>query len=400
MKPILFLILFIFFTDSTFAQSSLNKRKVRVITVSGNGYERGMQHGQQLKKEIAEVMILWKKNLLNTTRMPVDSFLRYFFTNTNFTPALKKYTPDILEEVRGIADGANQPFNEMLAFQLVDEYWVYRDKIKNDSTLHHCSDIGVPARNGKQAYVAQNMDLESWMDGYQIVLHIKQHGKTPEQYLLSCAGLVGLNGINEHGVAVCVNTLMQLNANGKGLPVAFVIRGLLERKERKDVLYFLQNIKHASGQNYIVGIADSVYNFEASAKKVVRMYPDALGVIYHTNHPIVNDDVKPWYKKYYQRYLTGLTKNYNSEVRLATMNKKVNEVSVIDETFIEDLLRSKDNPNHPICRNNTSEKGAFTFGSVILTLSNKRIMKVTAGPPDESEYQTFSFQRKDSLFQK
>ena len=371
-----------------------NNRQLKVVTVSGNGYQRGLQHGQQLKKEIAEVMVLWKSNLQKSAQMPIDSFLQQFFANTDFTPALKKYTPDILEEVRGMADGAGQPYNDMLAFQLVDEYWVYRDKLRNDSTLHHCSDIGVSARNGKPAYVAQNMDLESWMDGYQIVLHIKPHGNTPEQYLLSCAGLVGLNGINEHGVGVCVNTLMQLSASGDGLPVAFVIRGLLERKDRKGVLQFLQNTKHASGQNYIVGIVDSVYNYEASAGKVVRMPSDAAGAVYHTNHPVVNNDVKPWYNKYYRRYLQGLTKGNNSEVRLAALKKRAGEAPSLDDSFIKNTLRSKDDPNHPVCRANEAGKGGFTFGSVVLTLSGKRIMEVTAGPPDESEYQTFSFEKK------
>ena len=54
---------------------------------------------------------------------------------------------------------------------------------------------------------------------------------------------------------------------------------------------------------------------------------------------------------------------------------------------------SKDDSNNPVCRTHLSSKKGFTFGSVILTLSNKRIMQVTAGPPDESEYQTFSFDK-------
>ena len=393
MKHILFFVFFLFFLPG-FCQTNLYKGQLKTITVSGNGYERGYQHGHQMKKEIAELMLLWKKDLEQNIHMPADTFIHNFLAATNFIPSIKKYTPDILDEVRGIAKGADQSFNDMLAFQLVDEYWVYADKMSNDTIHHHCSDIGVPAKNGRPAYVSQNMDLDAWMDGYQIILHIQRHGNTPEQYVLSRAGLVALNGINENGIGVCVNTLMQLQASSNGLPVAFVVRGLLEKNNNKEVLQFIQTTKHASGQNYTIGIVDSVYDFEASANKVIRLYPDASGIVFHTNHPVVNNDVKPWYQDYYQKFLAGTTQNLNSEIRFATLKRRANETTDKNDMFIKTTLRSKDDNNNPVCRTHLSSKHGFTFGSVILTLSGKRIMQVTAGPPDESEYQTFSLKNR------
>lgn len=248
--------------------------------------------------------------------------------------------------------------------------------------------------NGRPAYVSQNMDLDAWMDGYQIVLHIQRHGDTPEQYILSCAGLIALNGINENGIGVCVNTLMQLQADGKGLPVAFLVRGLLKRKSNKAVLQFLQKTKHASGQNYLIGTVDSVYDYEASANKVMRLQPDASGIVFHTNHPVVNDDVKPWYQDYYKKYISGDTQNFNSEVRFAALKRRANEAKKKDDLFIKTTLRSKDDNKNPVCRTHLPDKHGFTFASVIMTLSAKPMMQVTAGPPDESEYQTFAFKKK------
>jgi len=381
---------FLFVTGSS--QENHSNRQLKIITVSGNGYERGYQHGQQMKKEIAELMVLWKNNLEQSVRIPADSFIHNFLAATDFIPSIKKNTPDIFDEVRGIAKGAEQSFNDMLAFQLVDEYWVYQDKLINDTTHHHCSGIGVPAMNGRPAYVSQNMDLETWMDGYQLVLHIQRHGNTPEQFVFTCAGLVALNGINEHGIGVCVNTLMQLKASSNGLPVAFVIRGLLEKKN-SEALPFIQKVKHASGQNYIIGIVDSVYDFEASATKTARLYPDVTGIVYHTNHPVVNNDIKPWYRGYYQKYEAGKTQYMNSEIRFATLKQRANTATDKDDMFIKATLRSKDDNNNPVCRTHLPSKNGFTFGSVILTLSNKRTMQLTAGPPDESDYQTFSFDK-------
>lgn len=392
MKHLFFLAFSLSLFVTGICQAIPANRQLKIISVSGSGYERGVQHGQQMKKEIAELMVLWKKDLEENLYMPADTFIHHFLAATDFIPAIKKYTPDILEEVRGIATGAGQPFTDMLAFQLVDEYWVYADQLSNDSTHHHCSDIGVPAMNGRPAYVSQNMDLDDWMDGYQVVLHIQRHGNTPEQFVFTCAGLVSLNGINEYGVGVCVNTLMQLQASNNGLPVAFVIRGLLAKKA-SEALQFLQTTKHASGQNYTIGVVDSVYDFEASANKVVRLYPDASGIVYHTNHPVVNNDVKPWYKSYYQKFLDGNTQNMNSEVRYAALKRRATETTDKDDIFIKATLRSKDDNNHPVCRTHLPGKSGFTFGSVILTLSDKRLLQITAGPPDETEYQIFSFEK-------
>ena len=184
---------------------------------------------------------------------------------------------------------------------------------------------------------------------------------------------------------------MQLSASTDGLPVAFMIRGLLVQQKGSDALLFLKATKHASGQNYILGTVDSVYDFEASGHKVTRMYPDASGIVYHTNNPVVNNDIKPWYADYYRSFLAGDTQDKNSETRFAALKRRANQTTDKDDSFIKITLRSKDDSDHPICRAHLPNQPAFTFGSVILTLSGKSSMQVTAGPPDESEYQTFYF---------
>jgi predicted choloylglycine hydrolase len=346
-----------------------------------------------VKKEIAELMTLWKKDLEAGMHMPAEKFLHDFLAYAHFAAAIKKYTPEIYEEVRGIAIGSGQSFDDIFAFQLMDEYWVYEDKLSSDTMHHHCSAIGIPAKNGKPAYVSQNMDVNSWMDGYQVILHIMPNEKTPGQYVLTCAGIVALNGINDHGIGVCVNTLMELSASTNGLPVAFVIRGILEKKTPAEALSFLKTTKHASGQNYILGTVDSVYDFEASSNNVVRMNSDKDGIVYHTNHPIVNHDVKLWYEKYHQDFKAGKTQNFNSEIRYATLKTRATQSAEKNDLFIKAALRSKDDPNNVICRPHVPNLSYFTFGSVILTLSGIRTMQVTAGPPDESEYQVFSFDK-------
>ena len=306
-----------------------------------------------------------------------------------FKGAIQEWTPDLYEEVRGIAEGSGQNFEDILVLNLLDEFWVYLD----DPGNHHCSDIGVPSRNGNPAIVAQNMDIESYTDGYQTLVHLEGYEDHPAQLLLTHPGLIVLNGMNEKGVGVVVNTIMQLKASPDGLPVAFVIRKILSLSDKGEILRFLQEVPHASGQNYIVGIDGEVFDFEASAGKIVPFNPgNDNGTVYHTNHPIVNDNLKPWHGPYNPNNLDAqLPIKDNSYIRFSSLEKGIKTTEAITPENIMNILRSKDDPLNPVCRTWAPGKG-FTFASTIMSLGSPPKMYITAGPPDESEYGAYGFE--------
>jgi hypothetical protein len=362
---------------------------LKVLHLSGSAYERGLQHGTQLRPEIATIVGLWKEDLRKTTGKDPDSLIRRFLGETDFTPAIKRWTPDLLDEVRGIADGAKQPFETMFAFQLVDELWVFIDKGAAD----HCTSLGVARHGARPAYVAQNMDLETFRNGFQSVLHIAGTASSPEQFVFTSAGLIGVNGVNSRSVAIACNTLMQLNASADGLPVAFVVRGVLAQTAGEDAVTFVTRVKHASGQNYIVGTGDRVHDFEASSGVVVEFRPAGDGsVVYHTNHPLANDDLKPWHRALKQARPLGPGGAGNSETRLASIQKRLQRPAAeIDEDLIKAALRSKDSERHPVCRPFRASTSVFTFGATVMTLSGDPSLQVSMGPPDVNPFVTFRF---------
>ncbi len=384
-----------------FGQSSVKtgtavNKDVPVVELSGTDYNRGLQHGTILKKEIGEVFAKWKLNIRSAVKGDPDSTLKAFKNSTNFVPITQKYVPGIMHELKGIADGSGQTFEDVFAFQLVDEFWVYLDKQAN-SANHHCSGIGVAATANHPAYIAQNMDLENYMHGYQVLFHLEATKREPEQYILSCAGLVALNGMNGSGIGLCMNTLMELQAATDGLPVAFIIRGVLSKKNGREALQFLKTVKHASGQNYILGIQDSVYDFEASSNQVIRFMPRPAenNIVFHTNHALANHDVKEWYKVYHQEVVAGMIKKANSVVRYAALNQRLSEqASAISADVIKSTLRSKDDVKNPVCRSFEENGGGFTFSSVLFTLGGKRSIQLTYGSPDQSTYKEYFFKQK------
>ena len=364
------------------------KNVLNEVTFTGSGYELGLEHGKKLKPQIAEIVRKWNQNTSKTLKRDADEVLKEFMKYGNFTKTIKKYTPDLYEEIRGIADGSEQDFDHIMVLNLLDEFWVYLSNPNN----HHCSDIGVPARNGNPAYVAQNMDIEGYTDGYQTLVRLTRTPERPGQFLVTHPGLIVLNGMNDKGVGVVVNTIMQLKASPKGLPVAFVIRKILSLTDKTEILSFIKSVPHASGQNYIIGVGDEVFDFEASAGKVVQYNPgNENGTVYHTNHPVVNDNLKPWLEKYNPKTIeSSVTEKSNSYIRFSSLVDGIKTTDEIDEKTIMNVLRSKDDPFNPVCRNWSPGQG-FTFASTIMTLGENPSLLITSGPPDESEYKRIYF---------
>lgn len=388
MRKTFFILLFII------SYTAFGQREIREINLSGSGYELGLQHGKLLKKEIGEVVNKMKQNAAINLKNDAELVLNGFYAYANFDESINKYTPELYEEVRGIAEGSGQAFRDVMVLNLLDEFWVYVNNMNN----HHCSGMGVPSLNGSTSYIAQNMDIEKYTDGYQILMRLARTNARPEQLILTHPGLIALNGMNETGIGTCVNTLMQLKASSSGLPVAFIVRRIINSTDKEELLRFIQTVSHASGQNFIIGIRGEIYDFEASANKVVRFDPkNENGTVYHTNHPIVNDDVKPWFEEYNPN-LNDKPLASNSHIRLASVQSRVSQAARLDDNLIKETLRSKDDTNNPVCRNvnSTSGGGGFTFASVIMTMTGNPSMQITAGSPDEAGYKKVGFSKRQS----
>ena len=235
------------------------------------------------------------------TGLRADDYLARFVESTDYLPAIERWASPLLEEVRGIGEGAGIPFRDIYAYQLMDEEWLFRTDMLNGNgadtqarRLEHCSVIGICGQDGSAPILAQNMDLPKYYDGAQALLRITHQGSTStleslESFVFTAAGLIGTLGLNNQGIGLCVNTLTQLSHTYHGLPVAFVTRRLLESRSIEEAVGFVRDIQHASGQNYAIGGPDGIVDFECSARKAVQFAPHSSRFC-HTNHPLANDD--------------------------------------------------------------------------------------------------------------
>jgi hypothetical protein len=361
--------------------------RLRVVVLEGSPYQRGLTHGRTLKDQIRAALRLWKADLEKQYKTDADTFVKRFLAATDYVPAIRKWTPELLDEIRGIAEGAGVAFETMLAFQLPDEYWVNGEAVMREK----CSSLGIGKRGEQPACVAQNMDLESYRDGFQVVLHVKHRDADLEAFVLSCAGMIGLNGMNNRAIGICCNTLGQLTNCRDGLPVACVVRGVLSRRTEADAVAFLRRVKHASGQNYILGGPAKAYSFECSATKVCPFQPvGPAGGVWHTNHPLANDDYTAAYREALGRKAAG--KPDSSTVRLKCLEDRLSKApGGWGMERIRATLASRDSADHPVCVPK-GKKAVFTFASTIMILSEDGPeLHVAPGPPDVTGYEKMTF---------
>jgi len=360
-----------------------------VIQLPADPFERGRIHGETLQEEIRHQVALWGSGLTQGLHVDAESFAADFLAKTDYLPAIRRWTPDLLEEVRGLAEGSDVPFETMLVFNLLDEVWLNAGDIAGGD---HCSALGVPGTDQRPAFVAQNMDIESFRDGSQTLLRVEGGEGQPDQMIFTTAGMIAANGVNEAGVGVVVNALSQLRYAREGLPVAFVVRGLLARTEESELRSFLTEVAHASGQNYTVGVGEEVFAYEASAGKVVEYKPDNReGVITHTNHPLVNDDLSVAGRVQIAIMPISELEAGNTRTRMRTLLDRLDGASQVDYTWIEETLASRDSEQHPVCRSLRDGGAVFTFGSTIMQLGEEPTLLLAPGPPDEWEFHAYGF---------
>ncbi len=354
-------------------------KELKVLELTGTPYEIGRAHGQALKPEIRELVKRWQADIESSFGMPAPVYIERLLAASDFRPAIDRWTPGLLDEVRGIADGAGLDFSTIYAYQLIDENWV----LGPDLAASKCTSFAVRKRAGRPAVVAQNLDLPVFYNDYPTVLRIRARGE-PETLVFTVPGVLAANGLNDRSVGVCVNAVTQLAYSAKGLPVAFVIRGILRQKTYADAVRFLKDIRPAAPQNYVIGGPEEVVDLERSAGRIAEFLPFARAEFtYHTNHPLINEDFSP-------KFVARLNK---SGMSIETYKAVCPRFKFLQASF-------KDNGadlSLPALERLFSDRSSGinnegTYGCTIMVLGKHPELHIAPGRPDEAAFQVLGFE--------
>ncbi|MBN2008579.1 hypothetical protein JW960_04445 [candidate division KSB1 bacterium] len=341
------------------------QQPLKVIELSGSAYNRGFIHGQTLQREIRQIISQWSKATEAKYGLPLNDIKDDFLRQTDYVEAIKKWTPELLDEIKGIADGTGIDFDLIYLLQISEEL----DNCAPHPDMFRCTSVSVNKTDNSPTIVAQNMEPPRFLHGFPTLLHIKHENAELESYVFTFPGFIGLNGLNNYAIGVTANGLPDYYAKSEGLPVSFVIRGILEKSTIIEALDFIHKIDHAKAQCYTIGGQDSAVCIECDAEHIFRFIPSGHPrLTYHTNHYLAAD--------YPAEYCS----------RLATIKEELLKRNYrIGYEDIKAILSSNTyNAGRPICHFNT-------YGCTIMVLSKKPELHITPGRPDQVDFLMFDF---------
>jgi isopenicillin-N N-acyltransferase like protein len=204
----------------------------------------------------------------------------------------------MVEEMRGIAEGSQLDFEDVLALNVRSEIMFASGASNSDAMssalANECTSFAAlpEATLDGHTLVGQNWD---WLLHAQetVVLLDASRDDGPDYVTVVEAGLLAKTGFNASGVAVCTNTLVSLLDDGKNaVPYHVLLRTLLDAESISDAVRSVYSADKALSANYLIadvdGLAADLEVMPGGAESVRALMPEA-GLLAHTNHFISPD---------------------------------------------------------------------------------------------------------------
>jgi len=240
-------------------------------TAAGTSYELGQQHGAQARAQI-HGFLDYLGSTLELSRAQLH--LRAM----RFLPLFEQFAPHLVEEIRGLAEGAGIPMAEALAVQIRGELAQVQDE--------GCTTFVIAPRGCAcgQILIGQNSDVEPAMDEFAYVLRLVPEDR-PAMLMWTFGGMIGYHGLNSAGIAHFANSLGGGPGWKFGLPHYAVKRLMLEQQSLDDVLGVLQHVPVCSSGNYVLcDETGRIADVELTPAGFARLDDAGEGFIAHSNH--------------------------------------------------------------------------------------------------------------------
>ena len=252
-------------------------RHFPIINVEpGTPYQMGCQYGAQAAELIKGGIADYKTHFSQTSTMNWDEISNYA---VSYTPIVKSIYPELIDEARGIADGARVNFSDIMVLNT-------RYEITKFPKPHECTSYALlpeATRNGI-AYVGQNWDYRVGIIDHTVIVHYTMPDGTRIVGLAEAGQLIR-NGFNSHGIGICANSLQsKVDNRGTALPVTFLRRKVLQSHNFEEAKKLLLETKRNVSNNFMLGSAEGkALDFETSPLGTDLLEPKD-GILTHANH--------------------------------------------------------------------------------------------------------------------
>jgi isopenicillin-N N-acyltransferase-like protein len=184
--------------------------------------------------------------------------------------------PQYVEELEGIAEGANAPFEEVY-LSMCEELWEV-------AAWRGCTDMAARGRATQDGstLIAHTNDLLPRAEEHLVLLKV-QAGDEPEFLGISSGGIAISAGFNAAGISLTGNQLDN-NDIRPGVPRLLVVRAILASPHLSEAMDHCLLPQRASSYNNVLADANGeVYSMEGSATDCEPIYIED-DILAHTNH--------------------------------------------------------------------------------------------------------------------
>ncbi|KAH7137529.1 acyl-coenzyme A:6-aminopenicillanic-acid-acyltransferase [Dactylonectria estremocensis] len=253
---------------------------VKTVHCSGTPYEIGLAHGCQAAPEIHRNVELYTAYF--RTRSGVSWEDARKTAVKDYLPNLEEIYPEIIEEMKGIADGAKLTLEDILALNL-------RSEILLTAYADGCTSLSQRTNSGTMV-LSENWDWMYEVRETVVFLRVTGAGSgTMTIHMLTEAGIVGKIGMNSAGVGICMNAIRCTIKDPARMPVHIMMRRILQYAHSFDeAKSILNKYGLASSVNFMIADKNGHFgDFECTPIEIflIQPLPSPEGpFITHTNH--------------------------------------------------------------------------------------------------------------------
>ena len=245
---------------------------------SPDARERGRQHGEAARAQIERSIAYYAESFQRSSGL---SWERVLERVPRWNPLIEAYLPGILEEVGGIAEGANRRVEEILALNGRGEL-SHANPFADDAE-EGCSSFAITEAGDGHVYCGQNWDWREQTTDTVVMLRIEQPPK-PTIVMQTEAGQVGRQGANSAGIGLNANGLGARFGNALGLPQPYIRRKVLDAAGFDDALEAVFESSQSVCTNLLLTHRSGfAIDLETTPARHGWMYPTD-GLLVHANH--------------------------------------------------------------------------------------------------------------------
>ncbi len=360
-----------------------------MFTVRGGSHrERGFDYGTQCRELIHGVLERYI-TFFNSGHAAV-SWDEAREISKEFIPYIRSYSPELLEELQGMAEGAQADFDDLLTLNSRSEAMTLVKRPSSDEEeLDGCSSVAVLPEVTADGHtnLTQNWDTYTWQEYGTIILQVLREDG-PDLMIVTEAGQLARYGMNQAGLALGVNSLHKMyNTRVYGVPSVFIRRRFLEQDRYVDAVNQIFGADSMLPMYYVAAYAGGdAMGFEKLEQGQLVLYPED-GMIAHSNHIR-----HPGYG--YQVDALGGTL-YRDRRILKHLKPKAGAITRED---IKEAFRDHFGYPFCVCRHGDERKKELdrisTLGCVQMDVTDRRIW-VCKGTPCCSEFCEYHWERPE-----